>query len=123
VELRGQQGQSTLAMVGDGCGDGAIVSFVLGPRKEAIFEKLYNHLKGFKIKTYSTDDGGSYSQYSPPEQHVMGKQNTQKIENKNLNLRARIKRLARKTICFSKLELLHDTVIGLFINRYCFQTP
>jgi len=32
----------------------------------------------------------------------------------------RIKRLARKTICFSKLEKTHDIVIGLFINRYEF---
>ncbi|CAK0754049.1 hypothetical protein CCP3SC1_220024 [Gammaproteobacteria bacterium] len=31
-----------------------------------------------------------------------------------------IKRLARKTICFSKLEKMHDIVIGLFINRYEF---
>jgi insertion element IS1 protein InsB len=82
---------------------------------------LYNHLKCFNIKKYYTDDWGSYSKYLPPEQHIIGKQNTQQIENKNLNFRTRIKRLARKTICFSKLELLHDTVIGLFINRYCFQ--
>jgi hypothetical protein len=37
-------------------------------------------------------------------------------------LRTRIKRLARKTLCFSKLEEMHDGVIGLFINRYCFQS-
>lgn len=100
---------------------GAILSFVLGPRKDAIFEKLYKNLKGFNIKTYYTDDWGSYSKYLPPDKHIIGQQNTQKIENKNLNFRTRIKRLARKTICFSKLELLHDAVIGLFINRYCFQ--
>lgn len=29
----------------------------------------------------------------------------------------RVKRLARKTICFSKSEWMHDIVIGLFINR------
>ncbi|WP_199784862.1 hypothetical protein [Nostoc sp. 'Lobaria pulmonaria (5183) cyanobiont'] len=28
-----------------------------------------------------------------------------------------MKRKACKTICFSKLDLMHDTVIGLFINR------
>ena len=28
-----------------------------------------------------------------------------------------IKRLARKTIFFSKLEEMHDTVIGLLINK------
>ncbi|HEY9655578.1 MAG TPA: IS1 family transposase, partial [Crinalium sp.] len=35
----------------------------------------------------------------------------------------RIKRLARKTICFSKSAWLHDVVIGLFINRYEFGLP
>ncbi|PZV04645.1 MAG: transposase, partial [Leptolyngbya sp.] len=49
-----------------------------------------------------------------------GKRNTQKIERKHLTLRTRIKRLARKTICFSKSVLMHDVVIGLFINRYEF---
>jgi insertion element IS1 protein InsB len=28
-----------------------------------------------------------------------------------------IKRLARRTICFSKLEKMHDIVIGLLINK------
>ena len=32
----------------------------------------------------------------------------------------RIKRLVRKTICFSKSILMHDVVIGLFINRFEF---
>ena len=44
----------------------------------------------------------------------------QKIERKHTTLRARIKRLARKTICFSKSIQLHDIVIGLFINRFEF---
>ncbi len=36
------------------------------------------------------------------------------------NLRTRIKRLMRRTICFSKTERMHELVIGLFINRYEF---
>ena len=47
----------------------------------------------------------------------------QKIERKHLMLRTRIKRLARKTICFSKSTQLHNIVIGLFINRYEFGVP
>jgi len=46
--------------------------------------------------------------------------NTQKIERKHLTLRTRIKRLARKTICFSKSIQMHDIVIGLCVNRYEF---
>ena len=47
-------------------------------------------------------------------------ENTQKIESKHINLRTRIKRLVRRTLCFSKTEHMNDLVIGLFINRYEF---
>jgi insertion element IS1 protein InsB len=63
---------------------------------------------------------GVYERHLDPEKHVMGKQNTQKIERKHLTLRTRIKRWARKTICFSKSMQMHDIVIGLFVNRYEF---
>ena len=43
-----------------------------------------------------------------------------KIRSKHINLRTRIKRLVRRTLCFSKTERMHDLVIGLFINRYEF---
>jgi IS1 family transposase len=41
-------------------------------------------------------------------------------EGKDRYIRTRIKRLARKTICFSKSIRMHDIVIGLFINRFEF---
>jgi len=83
--------------------------------------KLIDQLRAFKISTYCTDDGARYSKLLPAEKPVTGKQYTQKIEHKNRFLRTRIKRLARKTICFSKREELHDGVIGLFINQDCYQ--
>lgn len=39
------------------------------------------------------------------------KSHTQTIERKHLTLRTRMKRLARKTICFSKSKWLHDAII------------
>ena len=63
---------------------------------------------------------GAYERYMEAEQHTVGKENTQKIESKHINLRTRIKRLVRRTICFSKTDRRHDPVIGLFINRYEF---
>ncbi|MEY3297102.1 MAG: hypothetical protein RLZZ597_362 [Cyanobacteriota bacterium] len=77
-------------------------------------------LTPFGIQQFYTDRWGAYRQLLEPEQHTVGKTNTQRIERKHLTLRTRIKRLARKTICFSKSILMHDTVIGLFINRYEF---
>ena len=49
--------------------------------------------------------------------HVLKISPTTVIERKHLTLRTRIKRLARKTICFSKSIWLHDVVIGLFTIR------
>jgi insertion element IS1 protein InsB len=54
-----------------------------------------------------------------PSDHIV-KRNTQKFERKHLPLRTRIKRLARKTICFAKTTQMPDLVIGLFVNRYAF---
>ena len=55
----------------------------------------------------------AYYDLLPTSLHQAGKDQTQSIERKHLDLRTRIKRLARRTICFSKSELMHDTVIEL----------
>ncbi|EFK5851766.1 IS1 family transposase, partial [Escherichia coli] len=38
----------------------------------------------------------------------------------NLTLRTRIKRLARKTLCFSRSIELHEKVIGAFMEKCMF---
>jgi insertion element IS1 protein InsB len=63
------------------------------------------------------DDWDAYERDLDTVKHEVGKRNTQKIERKNLNLWTWIKRLTRKTICFSKSVVMHDTVIGLLINK------
>lgn len=44
----------------------------------------------------------------------------QSLERKYLTLRTGIKRLTRRTICFSKSVVVQDTMIGLFINQFLF---
>ena len=99
---------------------GEVLAYVFGARKDRVFKNLQKLLRPFGIKHYYTDDWGAYERNISPDQHTISKRNTQLIERKHLTLRTRIKRLARKTICFSKLEKMHDLVIGLFINRYEF---
>jgi IS1 family transposase len=94
-----------------------VLAFVFGKRKDDVFQQLKTLLAPFGIQCYYTDDWGAYERNLDAQQHEIGKRNTQKIERKNLNLRTWIKRLARRTICFSKLEAMHDTVIGLLINQ------
>jgi insertion element IS1 protein InsB len=77
-------------------------------------------LKPFGIRHYYTDGWGANHRHLAPKQHVVGKQATQQLEHKHLTLRTRIKRLVRKTICFSRSVPMHDIVLGLFINRFEF---
>ncbi len=99
---------------------GQVLAYVFGRRKDAVFLKLKALLEPFGITKYYTDGWGAYERHLDAEQHQVGKDNTQKIESKHIRLRTRIKRLVRRTICFSKTEQMHDLVIGLFINRYEF---
>lgn len=96
---------------------GKVLAYVFGKRKDSVFKKLQALLKPFGIKEFYTDDWEAYKRHIDDKQHQVGKANTQKIERKNLNFRTRIKRLTRKTICFSKQEYMHDLVIGLYINQ------
>ena len=99
---------------------GKVLAYVFGRRHDDVFLRLKALLEPFGITRFYTDGWGAYERHIEPEQHAVGKQHTQKIESKHINLRTRIKRLVRRTICFSKTERMHDLVIGLFVNRYEF---
>jgi len=102
---------------------GVILAYVCGTHEDDVFVQLKEYLRPFGISRFYTDDAGVYRRHLESDSHEVGKQNTQKIERKHLTLRTRIKRLARKTICFSKSILMHDIVLGLFVNRYEFARP
>ena len=83
-----------------------------GRRKDAVFLRLKALLESFGLTRYYTDYWGAYTRHLDPDEHCAGKRHTQKIERKHLTLRTRIKRLARKTICFSKTTQMHDIYNG-----------
>ena len=93
-----------------------VLAFVFGERKDIVFKKLKDLLTPFGITRFYTDDWGTYERNLKGFEHIISKRNTQRIERKNLNFRTRIKRLCRKTICYSKCVSMHDIVIGLVIN-------
>ncbi len=78
-----------------------MLAYILGRRKDEVFldlKAMTNHL-GLHDSTPMV--GEHMSVIKTADKHEVGKQHMQKIESKHTNLRARIKRLARKTICFS----------------------
>jgi insertion element IS1 protein InsB len=102
---------------------GKVLAYVFGRRQDDVFVKLQTLLEPFGITKFDTDGWGAYERHLDAAQHTVGKEHTQKIESQHINLRTRIKRLVRRTLCFSKTERMHDLVIGLFINRYEFGQP
>jgi insertion element IS1 protein InsB len=96
---------------------GRVLAYVVGTRKDATFLKLRALLTPFGITRDYTDKAEVYRRHLPPAQHTVGKLTMQKIERKHLTLRTRLKRLARKTLCFSRSCVMHDLIIGLSMNR------
>jgi insertion element IS1 protein InsB len=99
-----------------------VLASTLGARTDDALKRLLPLLKPWNIALYCTDGWEAYQRYLPQDKPLITKRYTQSIERQNLNFRTRIKRLARKTICFSKSVEIHDKVIGEFINRSFFNS-
>ena len=95
---------------------GYIPAFVLGRRTDASGRKLKRKLASCQVRHFYTDDWQSYGKILPARRHHIGKDGTQRIERKNLNFRTHLKRMQRKTICFSKSLQMHQAVIKLYIH-------
>ncbi|KEQ11731.1 transposase [Endozoicomonas montiporae] len=98
-----------------------IIAHAFGRRTDATLKKLLKLLEPYSFEFICTDNWKSYKKYISGNQHIVGKLFTQRIERQNLNFRTRLKRLARRTICFSRSEEIHDKVIGEFIYREHYQ--
>jgi len=85
---------------------GEVLAYVLAEHRDEAFLELKTLLEPFGITQFCTDGWGVYERHTDPLFHTVGKANTQTIERKHLTLRTRIKRLARKTICFSRIRMV-----------------
>ena len=101
---------------------GIILAWQNGRRQDQVLQKLLNKVAHLPIRLCYTDDWAAYRRLFPEEYlHIIGKDNTWRIERKNLNFRTHIKRLNRKTICFSKNQVIHDNVIGMYIEKHYYR--
>ena len=97
------------------------LAYTFGTREHKYLDKLLELLKPFNIGTVYADNNFAYESRITDKTLINGKKNTQKIERNHLTLRTRIKRLSRRTICFSKDKDIHESVIGTFINIFFFE--
>jgi insertion element IS1 protein InsB len=94
-----------------------VVCFQLGRRSDKTCRKLLSKLEGCQVLRYWTDELETYQKLLPSTHHWISKDGTQRIERNNLNFRTHIKRLQRKTICYSRADDMHYAVTKLYVNH------
>ena len=88
-----------------------------GKRNKAGVRRLMMKLKGLEIDVFCTDNWESFAEVLPKDKHLTGKQFTKKIEGVNTWFRTRLRRLARRTTCFSKKLIYHWSMMKLAITK------
>lgn len=94
----------------------AVVAFVNERRTEAACQKLLKQLAGCQVSRYYRDDWQSYKKFLAAKQHPVDKEQTRHLARHNSNFRTHLKRLQRRTICYSKTAEIHDAVLKLYIE-------
>lgn len=94
-----------------------VAAFVNGRRTDHNCAALLKKLVGARVTRFDTDKWESYLKLLPEKNHLVGKEGTRNIERHNLNFRTHVKRLQRRTICFSKSAEMHDAVIKLYVQH------
>jgi insertion element IS1 protein InsB len=86
-----------------------VVDFVVGKRSVSTLRQLTDRLLESGVKKIKTDRLTHYQKLIPKNRHHRSIYGINHIERKNLTLRTHLKRLSRRTICFSrKLSMLEN---------------
>lgn len=91
-----------------------IIDCVIGARSKENIGKLVNRLKTLSPKRIFTDKLNIFGRLIPRSIHRTFLYRTNRIERKNLTLRTHLKRLSRKTICYSKSFRMLEASLKLY---------
>lgn len=99
-----------------------IVAFVSGDHSAKTCAKLWAKIpESYKQCHTFSDLWDAYAKVLPKERHCMvGKESgeTNHMERWNCTLRQRLARFVRKTLSFSKSDVMHQVVLKCFIADY-----
>ncbi|MBX2966466.1 MAG: IS1 family transposase [Cyclobacteriaceae bacterium] len=85
----------------------AVIDFRVGSRTKKNIQTLTGQVLHREPKTICTDGLNIYKSLVPKKTHCTEPMSTRHIERNNLTIRTHLKRLSRRTICFSKsMEML-----------------
>jgi insertion element IS1 protein InsB len=91
-----------------------VVDFIIGKRTKATLKELIDRLLLSKPKVIRTDRLTIYQRIIPKGIHRSGSYCINRIERKNLSIRTHLKRLRRRTICFSRNITMLESCLKLY---------
>jgi insertion element IS1 protein InsB len=91
-----------------------VVSIKIGRRTKMNLMDVLQPVLQATPKKIRTDGLNIYRYIIPEHLHTVREYFTNKIERMNLTLRTHLKRLCRKTICFSRCEAMLDAVVKIY---------
>jgi insertion element IS1 protein InsB len=99
-----------------------VVAYVVGDRSRATCQKLWQQIPVvYRHAHCYSDFWEAYQLVIPAQQHTAaGKETgfTAHVERWNNTLRQRLGRFVRKSLSFSKSDLMHDICLRLFLHDY-----
>lgn len=91
-----------------------VVSFNVGKRTNKTLNRVLDTLKLSEAKKIFTDRLKNYRYLIDEKLHSVKRFGTNHIERKNLTLRTHLKRLNRRTICFSKSLIVLVSILKIY---------
>jgi insertion element IS1 protein InsB len=91
-----------------------VIDFIVGKRSKRVLRSIVNTLLLSKVKIIKTDKLNIYQSLIPAHRHISNAYKINHIERNNLNLRTHLKRLSRRTICFSKSLIMLEACLKIY---------
>ena len=91
-----------------------VVSYNIGPRTNATLNVVLETLRLSDAKRVYTDRLRNYRSLIETKIHRTSLYGTNHIERHNLTIRTHLKRLARKTICFSRSAVILSAILKIY---------
>jgi IS1 family transposase/transposase-like protein len=91
-----------------------VIDFKVGKRNTKTLQRVLSTVQLSEAKKVYTDKFRLYKNLIPNEMHSTSAYQINHIERKNLSIRTHLKRLSRKTICFSKSREMLEACLKIY---------
>lgn len=95
-----------------------VVDFIVGKRSKRTLRMVVNTALQSGVSVIKTDRLNIYQSLIPAKLHISNAYNINYIERNNLNLRTHLKRLSRRTICFSRSMVMLEACLKIYFWGY-----